>query len=126
LSGSLTYADSIITENAGFPGSVGKWQPRVPRWRATLLASWRANEAWSATLGLRYSGRQYGTLDNSDPNGNAYTGFSDYLVLDARLRYRFDRQWSAAVGVDNLNNDKYWAYHPYTQRTLVAELKWDL
>jgi iron complex outermembrane receptor protein len=126
LSGSLTYADSIITENAGFPGSVGKWQPRVPRWRATLLASWRANEAWSATLGLRYSGRQYGTLDNSDPNANAYTGFSDYLVLDARLRYRFDRQWSAAVGVDNLNNDKYWAYHPYTQRTLVAELKWDL
>jgi iron complex outermembrane receptor protein len=126
LSGSLTYANSIITENAGFPASVGKWQPRVPRWRASLLASWRANDALSATLGLRYSGRQYGTLDNSDPNGDAYTGFSDYLVLDARLRYRIDRHWSAALGVDNLNNDKYWAYHPYTQRTLVAELRWDL
>lgn len=126
LSGSLTFADSIITENAGFPASVGKWQPRVPRWRATLLASWRANEAWSATMGLRYSGRQYGTLDNSDPNGDAYTGFSNYLVLDARLRYRFDRRWSAALGVDNLNNDNYWAYHPYTQRTLVAQLNWDL
>lgn len=126
LSGSLTFADSVITGNAGFPASVGKWQPRVPRWRATLLASWRANEAWSATLGLRYSGRQYGTLDNSDPNADAYTGFSDYLVLDARLRYRFDRQWSAALGVDNLNDDKYWAFHPYTQRTLVAEVRWDL
>lgn len=126
VSGSLTYADSIITENAGFPTTVGKWQPRVPRWRATLLGSWRANEAWSATLGLRYSGRQYGSLDNSDPNGNAYTGFSNYLVLDARLRYRIDHHWSAALGVDNLNNDKYWAYHPYTQRTLVGELKWDI
>jgi iron complex outermembrane receptor protein len=126
LTGSLTYADSIITENAGFPASVGKWQPRVPRWRATMLATWKANDKWTATLGGRYSGRQYGTLDNSDSNGDAYMGVSDYLVFDARLRYRFDRRWSAAVGVDNLNDRKYWAFHPYTQRTVVAEVRWDL
>jgi iron complex outermembrane receptor protein len=126
LTGSLTYADSIITENAGFPASVGKWQPRVPRWRATMLATWKANDHWTATLGGRYSGRQYGTLDNSDPNGNAYMGVSDYLVFDARVRYRFDRHWSAAVGVDNLNDRTYWAFHPYTQRTVVAEMRWDL
>jgi iron complex outermembrane receptor protein len=126
LTGSLTFADSIITENAGFPGSVGKWQPRVPRWRATMLATWKANDHWTATLGGRYSGRQYGTLDNSDPNGEAYMGVSDYLVFDARVRYRFDRHWSAAVGVDNLNDRTYWAFHPYTQRTVVAEVRWDL
>jgi iron complex outermembrane receptor protein len=126
LTASLTYADSIITENAGFPASVGKWQPRVPRWRATLLATWKANDKWTATLGGRYSGRQYSTLDNSDPNGNAYMGVSDYLVFDARVRYRFNRQWSAAVGVDNLNDRKYWAFHPYTQRTVIAEVRWDL
>jgi iron complex outermembrane receptor protein len=126
LTASLTYADSIITENAGFPASVGKWQPRVPRWRATMLATWKATDHWTATLGGRYSGRQYSTLDNSDPNGNAYMGVSDYLVFDARVRYRFDRQWSAAVGVDNLNDRTYWAFHPYTQRTVVAEVRWDL
>ena len=126
LTASLTYADSIITENAGFPASVGKWQPRVPRWRATMLATWKASDRWTATLGGRYSGRQYSTLDNSDPNGNAYMGVSDYLVFDARVRYRFNRQWSAAVGVDNLNDRKYWAFHPYTQRTVVAEVRWDL
>jgi iron complex outermembrane receptor protein len=53
-------------------------------------------------------------------------GVSDYLVFDARVRYRFDRHWSAAVGVDNLNDRKYWAFHPYTQRTVVAEVRWDL
>ncbi|MCS0612813.1 TonB-dependent receptor [Massilia kyonggiensis] len=126
LTGSLTFADSIITENAGFPASVGKWQPRVPRWRATMLATWKANDHWTATLGGRYSGRQYGTLDNSDPNGDAYMGVSDYLVFDARVRYRFDRHWSAAVGVDNLGDRTYWAFHPYTQRTVVAEVRWDL
>jgi iron complex outermembrane receptor protein len=51
---------------------------------------------------------------------------SRYLVADARVRYRFDDHWSGALGVDNLGNEKYWAFHPYTQRTLVAELKFDL
>ena len=126
LSGSATYADSEIAQNGKLPASVGKRQPRVPDWRATLLASYRVDDRWSASLGARYSGRQYGTLDNSDPNGATYTGVSDYLVADARLRYRFAPQWSAALGIDNLNNRKYWAFHPYTQRTLVAEVKFDL
>jgi len=42
------------------------------------------------------------------------------------LRYRFDRNWCASVGIDNLNNKKYWAFHPYPQRTFLAELAYDL
>jgi len=126
INSSLTYADSRIVSNDAFPASVGKRQPRVPRWRANALASYAMNDRWTGTLGVRYSGRQYGTLDNSDPNGLTYMGVSDYLVADARLRYRFDAHWSGAIGIDNLNGEKYWAFHPYTQRTLVAELKFDL
>lgn len=123
---SLTYADSRIVANDAMPVSVGKRQPRVPRWRATALASYRFGERWTGTLGARYSGRQYGSLDNSDPNGQTYMGVSDYLVADLRLRYRFDAHWSAALGIDNLGGERYWAFHPYTQRTVVAELKFDL
>lgn len=126
INSSATWADSIIAENQGFPASVGKRQPRVPDWRANLMAAWRLDDKWSATFGVRYSGRQFGTLDNSDPHGDTYTGVSAYTVADVRLRYRFDRHWSAAVGVDNLNNATYWAFHPYTQRTVLAELRWDL
>jgi len=126
LTGSATYADSVIAANPALPASVGKRQPRVPDWRATLLASYHTGEHWTSTLGLRYSGRQYGSLLNNDPNGATYMGVSDYLVLDARVRYRFDRHWSGALGIDNLNNRKYWAFHPYARRTLVAELKFDL
>lgn len=43
-----------------------------------------------------------------------------------RLVYRFAKHWSAAFGIDNLNNERYWAFHPYTQRTFNAELKFDL
>lgn len=126
LNASLTWTDSKIKRNDRFPASVGKWQPRIPEWRATGQATWRVDDRLSATLAARYSGRQYSTLDNSDPNGFAYQGASRYFTADLRVVYRIDRQWSAAVGVDNLNNYRYWNFHPYPQRTWVAELKWDL
>ncbi len=126
LNGSATYAHSVIAANGGFPASVGKRQPRVPVWRGTLLASYQAGDRWSSSLGFRYSGQQFGSLDNSDPNGETYMGVSRYLVADVRLRYKFTRQWSAALGIDNLNNATYWAFHPYPQRTAVAELRFDL
>ena len=126
LSSSLTYAHSIVARNDKFPASVGQWQPRVPNWRATLLATYRPDERWSFTGGVRYSGRQYGTLDNSDPNGAAYTGVSSFLVADVRVQYRIDRQWSIAAGIDNLGNRTYWAFHPYPQRMFNAELRFDL
>lgn len=126
LSGSLTFADSVITANSRFPASVGKLQPRVPRWRASALATYRASEALSGSLGLRYAGRQFNSLDNSDPNGARYQGASDFVVVDLRLRWRPVRHWSAALGIDNLNDALYWNFHPYPRRTFVAELKADL
>jgi len=126
LSASLTWADSVITKNDKFPASVGKWQPRVPKWRANLLATYRPDDAWAFTGGVRYSGRQYGTLDNSDPNGSTYTGVSSFLVADLRVQYRFTKQWKLSAGIDNLGNRTYWAFHPYTQRTYSAELRYDL
>lgn len=125
LDASLTFADSIICENANFPASVGRRQPRVPRWRANLLATWHAGERYDLSLGLRYGGEQFNQLDNSDIHGRAYTGTSPFLVADARLRYRHDAHWSAALGVDNIGAQTYWNFHPYNQRTWMLELRHD-
>jgi len=130
LQASLTYADSKILENAGFVSvagdTIGRQQPRVPKWRATLLASYQISQALSASYGMRYSGKQYGTLNNSDPNGFAYQGFSKFFTTDVRVLYRINKQWSLAAGIDNLNNYQYWNFHPYPQRSYSAELKFDL
>jgi len=126
LNASATWTDSKIEQNDKFPASVGKWQPRIPEWRATGQATYRMNDRLAATLAARYSGRQYSTLDNADPNGFAYQGASKYFTTDLRVTYQIDRRWSMAVGIDNLNNYKYWNFHPYPQRTYVAELKFDL
>ncbi len=126
LTGSLTYADSIIKANQGFittPGdTVGKMQPNIPKWRATWVAGYRWNAAWSSSVALRFSGQQFRTLNNSDVNGYAYMGVSPYTTLDARARWQINPQLAAAFGIDNLNNDKFWNFHPYPQRSYTAEL----
>ncbi|GAB6196418.1 TonB-dependent receptor [Lysobacter xanthus] len=125
VNASATFTQSIITENAAFPASEGQWQPRVPRWRANMVATYHPGEHWSFTGALRYSGRQFNTLDNADTNSGTYTGTSPFLVADARVRYTHDAHWSGAVGVDNLGDRTYWNFHPYNQRTWTAELRYD-
>lgn len=129
LQASLTYARSVIKENAGFvavPGdTIGKRQPNIPRWRASALASYRWTPAWTTSIGARYSDRQFRTLDNADVNGNTYFGVSRFFVVDVRARWQLSKTVAAAFGIDNLNNDKYWNFHPYPQRTFVAELRAD-
>lgn len=127
LTGSATYADSVILANQGFvstPGdTLGKQQPNIPKWRATLLAGYRWNAAWTSSVALRYSGQQYRTLNNSDVNSYAYMGVSPFITVDLRVRCQITPQLVAALGIDNLNNDKYWNFHPYPQRSTTVELK---
>ncbi|SMC24348.1 iron complex outermembrane recepter protein [Andreprevotia lacus DSM 23236] len=132
LSGSITYVDARITANDRYvpsmagATSVGKRTPYIPDWRATAVATYRPNERWSFTLAGRYSGTQYATVDNTDTNAHTYMGFESFFVLDTRVQYRLDKQWTAAVGIDNINNRDYYLYHPFPQRTYYAELKFDL
>ena len=126
LTGSVTFADSEILANAKNPASVGKKMIRIPDWRATLAATWHASEAMDFTLAGRYSGRQYNLLDNSDINDDVYGGVSKFFVMDAKFNYKLDKRLSMSVGVDNLNNEKYYAFHPYTQRTWIVQVKGNL
>lgn len=126
ISGSVTYADSEILENAASPASVGNAVPRVPDWRASVFATYRFDDRWSSSLGARYSGLQYGRLDNLDTNHDDTGGVGRYFVVDARVGYRFNDLMRASLGVDNLTNDKYFiGPHPFQQRTWHAELRLD-
>lgn len=49
--------------------------------------------------------------------GLADTGTQALTGGDVRATYRITKQWSAAVGIDNLNNYQYWNFHPYPQRS---------
>jgi iron complex outermembrane receptor protein len=124
LSGSLTYVESEITRDAAFPAAAGKRAPQLPRLRWSAVASWRASERLTLTGAARYSDRSYGTLDNSDPISHTYQGFEGYLVMDLRATYRLDAHWSAALGVDNVGGRSYFLFHPFPQRSALAEIKY--
>jgi iron complex outermembrane receptor protein len=131
LSGSVTFVDSTILSNPDFAStsgttSTGKHAPYVPRWRATAVATWRPNDDWAFTFAGRYSSRQYSTLDNIDNTAQVFGAFDRFLVFDARVRYRINDHFAAAMGIDNLGNEKYFLYHPFPQRTYVFDLEYEL
>jgi iron complex outermembrane recepter protein len=131
LSGSVTFVDSTTLSDPSFVSAAGttadgKHVPYVPRWRATAVATYRPTAAWAFTLAGRYSGKQYSTLDNTDNTPNVFGAFDKFLVFDAHVNYQINEQLSASLGIDNLNNEKYFLYHPFPQRTYVADIKFRL
>lgn len=122
LQASVTYASAKTLENEANPVSEGRNWPRVPRWRASVLGSYRTG-AWTSSLGVRHEGRQYNSLDNSDSNPNTYGGVSSFTVADAKLSYSLGKQGSIALGVDNLTDKRYYVAHPYPGRTVFVEGK---
>jgi iron complex outermembrane receptor protein len=131
LSGNVTYVNSKIVSNAKNPKLENTWQPLTPEWRAAMVCTYHASDKLSYTVGYRYSGRQHSGLFNTatmqydDPNPNTYGGRSTFQVLDAKVLYKFAKQWSAAVGVNNIANEKYYTLYPYAQRNYLVGVKYD-
>ncbi|KKL38072.1 hypothetical protein WR30_08160 [Burkholderia contaminans FFH2055] len=126
IDANVSASNAQILADVANPEHVGSRFPRIPRMRANLLASYRFDEHWLASVGVRYSGRQFNTLDNSDMNPNVCGGTSSFTVADLKARYRFDRHWSASLGIDNLTDCRYYVFHPYPGRDFYGELKWSL
>jgi iron complex outermembrane receptor protein len=122
LAGSVTLADPQVVSDPAFPAAEGQMLPQVPRRRATLAMTYRPSEAASLTLAGRYASRSFATIDNSDTVGHTFQGFEGYLVVDARASLRLGRHLEAAIGVENLTNDRYFLFHPFPQRALTAEI----
>jgi iron complex outermembrane receptor protein len=122
LQGSLTYAIGKIGRDTAFPAATGKFIPQLPKLRGEMQATWHATGALALTVAARYSDRSFGTIDNSDPYSHTYQGFDGYFVADIRAHYQWDDNWSISAGIDNLNNSKYFLFHPFPQRTYVMEI----
>ncbi len=123
LAGSVTYADAVTSKDGAFPAAVGKLLPSVPRWKATLVGTWRPTDGVALTAAARFASRNYGALDNSDVVGNTYQGFYKYLVVDLRARFRVAEHMELGIGVDNVNDDGYFLFHPFPQRSFAADVK---
>lgn len=126
LSGSVTYVDSRIISDPNWAAAttvVGKHVPYVPDWRSTLAATYRPDDKWAFTAALRYSGKQYSTLDNTDTVSNVMGSFNSFTVVDLHANYNVTNYAKVQVGIDNLFNEQYFLYHPFPGRTYMASAK---
>jgi iron complex outermembrane receptor protein len=127
--GSVTYVDSRILSDPSFVSTVGgttavgKHVPNIPMWRVTAGATYRPNAYWALTAALRYSSKQYSTLDNTDTVQNVFQAFDPFTVVDLRAQYKFSETATASFGIDNVGNAKYTLFHPFPQRTYLADVR---
>ncbi len=130
LNASVTYLNARTLALSGqasataIPGSsIGKRLPNIPDWRGTFVATYRLNPKWSFSAAGRYSGMLYTTLDNTDTHPNTYQGFAPWFVADLKANFKVNDRWSASLGADNVLNRKYFLFHPFSQRTFLANVK---
>ncbi|WP_034992660.1 TonB-dependent receptor [Beijerinckia mobilis] len=122
--GSVTYVDSRIIKDTSWASStgttvVGKRVPYVPDWRVTAALTYHPTKEWALTAAMRYSGKQYSTMDNTDVVSNVYGSFDSFVVADVRAQYKLNDQTWINLGIDNINNESYTLFHPFPGRTFV-------
>ena len=144
VTGSATYVNSrIISDPTWSPTTTvanpwssnydswcfsvaGKNMPYVPKWRGTLVGTWRPDDNWSFTLAGRYQSKMFSVLSNNDYATQVYTGFDGFFVADFKTTYKVPDHIQADFGINNLNNYKYILFHPFPQRTFYGSLKYEL
>lgn len=135
VSGSATLVDSRVLADYGWAGGsaasndlwnwspVGKNMNYVPKWRWTLVGTYRPDDHWSITAAARWQDRMWSTISNNDIAHGVYQSFDRFFVVDAKVRYKLNDRAEFAAGVDNLGNYKYFLFHPFPQRTFTLSGK---
>jgi iron complex outermembrane recepter protein len=125
LLASITLTDAEVLRNEASPNIEGNKPLRIPQSMIKAVATYHQGSNLTYSIAARYSGRQYNSLDNSDNNPDTFGGASKFFFVDVKANYKFADRFTASVGVDNLNNDKAYIFHPYPQRTGYVQLKFD-
>jgi iron complex outermembrane receptor protein len=132
--GSVTYVDSRILSDPTWSGKnpltnlpdavVGKRVPNVPDWRAKLGFTYRPDDFWAYTVAMRYSGKQFSTLDNTDIVSHVFGAFDYFTVVDMKIHYKATDHFAFDFGIDNVLNQQYFLFHPFPGRTYVLAAKY--
>ena len=122
----VSFNDAEIEKNSVNPEFEGNEIPRVPEWRINALGVYHLTEAWDVSLGMRYADSAFNNLSNEDTNQETYEGISSFFVVDAKTSYAIEGGPTLSFAVDNLNDEEYYMFHPFPQRTFLFDLTWRL
>ena len=124
LNFNVTYNDTEITENVLNPDIVGNDFPRIPEWRANMVAHYQLSDDWDVAANIRYASNSYGQLDNSDTVSNVFGAQDDYLFVGAKANYYYSENLKFSIGMDNITDDEAYVFHPWPGRTVYLEAQY--
>jgi len=122
----VAYTDSEITKNEADPSVEGNIFPRMPRWRANMLATWHVNPKWDTSLGVRYASDSFGRHDNTDDTDQVYGAQDKYLFVDLKANFKPNKDSRLSFGIDNVTDEVAFVAHPWPQRTIYVQGSIDL
>ena len=120
-----TYTDNEIVRNRVDPSIEGNVYPRLPTWRANLLATYHISDDWNIGLNYQYADTSFGRNDNRDTEQNVYGAQDGYSRVGIKTDYRFGNGFSLGAGVDNIGNDIDFVAHPWPGRTVYLNVSYD-
>lgn len=121
-----TYTDSTITRNSAAVELEGKRFPRMPEWRANLIATVHVTDAWNIGGGIRYASNSFGDLDNRDTASNVFGAHDGYLFVNLKTNYQINESTKISLGIDNVTNETAFVHHPWPLRTVYFNVAFDL
>lgn len=116
-----TYTNTRVTENKANPALEGKQLTQVPRHNISGGFDASYGPA-SLFMSGRYIAKRFGSDDNSDTAGNAYTTYDSYFVMDLKAGYTVTDWATFSFSIDNLLDRKYYSYYPAPGRSWFASL----
>lgn len=118
----VTYTKAEITENASNPEWKGNVYPRMPKWRANLLATYHLTDDWNLGVNLQHATRSYARIQNDDTIPRVYGAQDAYTRIGLRTNYQLSDNLRASLGIDNLRNEIAYVAHPWPGRTVYLSL----
>lgn len=126
LNANLAYTHAQIVTNSVNPEIEGNLYPRMPKWRANLLAHYALTEQWDIGATMQYASNSYGRTDNLDSADHVYGAQDSYLRVGLKSTYHWDDNLKFSLGVDNLSNQISYVAHPWPGRTWHFSVAYDI
>lgn len=116
MQGGLTYLDTEVLESAVNPDNVGKELANTANWQASFQTRYQLTQAFAIGAAVKYKGERHGGQPDTAAN---FTTLPDgsfrysntvpaYTVADLFAEYRFNRNMSLRVNVNNVFDEDYY------------------
>ncbi|MGA9657841.1 MAG: TonB-dependent receptor [Asticcacaulis sp.] len=123
IESSVSWIDSQTVKNSAAPEADGKTFPLVPKWRVNGHIRYAFTPRLNGSLGWRYASRPAANLFGNR-GLDAFGNTTEYLFVDTRLSYALTPAVEISLGIDNINNDLAYQYHPMPQRSYMLEVNY--